>query len=462
MGRCRGSWCALVAVATALVVPASAPAALLPAKWVSPTCGPINPILGSQCRGAEQVVGIVAPKVTAADLAAYEASDTHRTLAFQHDLANDVPLRDAPWLGTHNSFNSTAEMGPALSAVDSNQRGTLLDQLRMDVRSLELDLHWWVRPLAPGGFGPVVCHAQPAHEGCTIEKSLWPVLGEIEGWLRGHRDQVLLLYLEDHLDGRKGNDAAAEQLQARLGDLIYTGATNACEALPLDLTRSKVLAAGKQVVIVTSGCGAGTAWPALTFDWRASHEEGGATGFTDFPACGREYTRADYDRTMIRYYEDSTWLTATVEAVGGDPWDEGITATTAGRMWRCGVDLLGLDQLMPGPEDGRLQALAWSWDSLEPSAAGDCAVQGAAGRWRAVPCTRIAPAACRTATGAWSVTAPVTFAAAPAACAAAGAAFAAPRTGYEAQLLRVAAAGQDSLLGLRRVAGRWTPQDARP
>ena len=50
-------------------------------------------------------------------------------LADQYELGSTLPLRDAPWVGTHNSFNSTGEMGPTLSAQDSNQRITLVEQL---------------------------------------------------------------------------------------------------------------------------------------------------------------------------------------------------------------------------------------------------------------------------------------------------------------------------------------------
>ena len=81
-------------------------------------------------------------------------------------------MRDAPWPGTHNSFNSNAEMGAALSAKDSNQQLTLVDQLRLGVRSLELDVHYWLGR-------PTVCHAQSNHEGCTIEKPLAEVLPPI-------------------------------------------------------------------------------------------------------------------------------------------------------------------------------------------------------------------------------------------------------------------------------------------
>ena len=61
---------------------------------------------------------------------------------------------------------------------------------------LELDVHLFPS-LAGGGPTPVVCHATPQHAGCSAEKPLSVVLDEVAGWLAGHRDQVLLLYLEE-------------------------------------------------------------------------------------------------------------------------------------------------------------------------------------------------------------------------------------------------------------------------
>src|SRR4051794_37516564 len=74
---------------------------------------------------------------------------TQRALALQYELGSDMPLRNAPWAGTHNSFNSSAEMGPTLSAMDSNQGLPLQDQLALGIRSLELDVHWF--PSASAG-----------------------------------------------------------------------------------------------------------------------------------------------------------------------------------------------------------------------------------------------------------------------------------------------------------------------
>ena len=84
---------------------------------------------------------------------------------FQYALGDGLPLRDAPWIGTHNSFNSATEMGPTLSDSDPNQQLSLVDQLRLDVRSLELDVHWFLNR-------PVVCHADGDFTGCSIETTL--------------------------------------------------------------------------------------------------------------------------------------------------------------------------------------------------------------------------------------------------------------------------------------------------
>src|SRR3954447_5733824 len=191
-------------------------------------CAQVDASLATPCYGVDVIERDARATADShahdAEVAAYEGSWVHRTLDFQYDLADDLGLRDAPWVGTHNSFNSIAEMGTTVSDTDANQQLSLTDQLRVDVRSLELDLHWWpslsaARP--PGASAPVVCHAQSAHEGCSIEKPLGPVLDEIGGWLRAHPRQVLLLYAEDHLDGAEGYEAAAAAIGDRLGPLLY-------------------------------------------------------------------------------------------------------------------------------------------------------------------------------------------------------------------------------------------------
>ena len=377
-----------------------------------------------------------------ADVSHWSQTWTHRALAFQYALGNDLPLRDAPWVGTHNSFNSIAEMGNTLSDTDSNQQLSLLDQLSIDVRSIELDVHSFTGR-------QVVCHARGAdqgHAGCSVEKDFATVLDEIGGWLRAHRDQVLLLYLEDNLDDQADHDAAAASLQAQLGGLVYKTGGSTCTKLPLTLTRNAVLAAGAQVIIV-SDCGAGAGWQSQVFDW-SDHVENRPDGYRDFPDCGPDYSRATYDTKLVRYYEDSTWLTEGASYVGQASVDDGITPATAAAMARCGVDLIGLDQLLPG--DGRLDALVWSWALGEPAAGGGgCAVQRPDGRWEARPCTEHHPATCADGTGGWLVTLKsARFADAARLCSRAGMTFATPRTGYENALVRASGNGATAWLNL--------------
>jgi hypothetical protein len=325
-------------------------------------------------------------------------------------------------------------MGPALSAQDSNQRITLVDQLDAGIRSLELDVHRFPS-LTGGGPAPVVCHATEEHAGCTTEKTLAATLDPIAAWLRDHPGQVLLLYLEDHLDNAAGYDGAAAVVEEKLGSVLYRPRSGGCVPLPLDDTRAAVRAAGAQVVVVSS-CGQGSAWPAIAFDWSQTHKEERPRGYEDFPGCGPDFTRAEYDSTLIRYFEDTTRVTATGSTAGAATRDDGITVRTAGAMSRCGVDLLGMDQVER--TDPRFAALVWSWSPGQPARPRGCAAQFD-GRWYALRCTRRLRAACLTADGRWRVPSRlVRWSAAPAACRRRAATFAVPRTGFEAQRLRVA------------------------
>ena len=159
---------------------------------------------------------------------------------------------------------------------------------------------------------------------------------------------------------------------------------------------------------------------------------------------------------MVRYFEDSTRVTEGGSVAGASTRDDGITPATAAAMARCGVDLLGLDQLTVG--DPRLDALVWSWAPGEPGS-GECAVQRADARWEARTCDGRHHAACRAADGSWRVTARAEPRPnAERACASQSAVLAAPRTGYEGQLLRVAmeaAGASEAWLGLTRAGDAW-------
>jgi hypothetical protein len=387
-----------------------------------------------------------------AAVAAYAASWTHRALTLQYELANDVPFANAPWIGTHNSFNSPA-YGFTPSRSDSNQQLTLTDQLRIDVRSVELDIHFF-------NGEPRVCHATGEHAGCSTEGPVGPYFDEIAAFLGEHSDQVVLLYLEDHIGDPGGYATVTSELERAFGAKLYRSAGGECSPkLPLTLTRNDLLNAGAQAVAVSSGCGGGGTWSEMVFDWSGDvHSESRPQGFQDFPDCGPDFDRATYDSRIVRYFEDSTFVTSTASTVGAAGTDDGITPETAAAMARCGVDLTGLDQLLP--DDGRLDALVWSWAQDEPSPTGDCAIQRRdTARWEAASCAAASrPAACLAPDGSWLVTSrAVAQKKAAAACEKQGASFAVPRTGYENALLRAATPETvaTTWLGYRLTDGRW-------
>ena len=427
---------ALLAAGTALLLLA-APAAQ--AGELTDTCRSteIGVVLQGPCRGAEQVSSALAahcryatgrdedcssvplaPRVVRAEIAEHEASWLHRALASQYELGSGVAMIDAPWAGTHNSFNSVRQM-PALSETDANQQLTLTQQLRLDMRSLEIDLHSF-------RDRPVVCHGEGQGIGCTTERVLVGVIDELRRWLDAHPDQVLLLYLEDHL--KPGHERrAVARLAARLKVLPAAGNDLAT------LTRDAVRAAGRQVVLV-GGSGSTVEWRGYVFGWDPIEWEDRPHGFA---GCANDGVVPPYRTDMVRFYEDSTWLTHQAEIAGQSRTDDGLRPETVSEMVRCGVDLFGFDQLVPG--DPRLPALVWSWaEGQEP---GPCAVLGAAGRWLS-DCAGERRVACRGAEG-WFVPATVVGRAeATAVCAEAGGEFVPPRTGAEnAELAGAAPAG---------------------
>src|SRR4051812_38913680 len=112
----RRAWTPL---AFALLLLAAAPAAAAPDGPTANQCKQIDARLVTPCYGVDvlardgqahcKAAGACASDEQA--IAGYGRSWTHRALAFQESLSREMPLRNAPWIGTHNSFNSIAEMG---------------------------------------------------------------------------------------------------------------------------------------------------------------------------------------------------------------------------------------------------------------------------------------------------------------------------------------------------------------
>ena len=462
------------------IVEACAPLADVPELGIR-FCGGVERglwLAAQHCRRVSGLESSACPSIDGrqideAAMQAFEEGWVATALDLQRDLDLDVPLTDSLILHTHNSANSTA-YDPSFTTNDPNQVVTITDQLRLGIRGIEIDVHWAPQPSgdpAQGFRTPVQCHGEavptPAgtiHGGCSVDQPLPDLLDELRAWLDRpeNADEFVLLYLENALDDDPvAHDAAAEAIEASLGDLVHRPqAGGGCQDLPIDRSKNQLTADGARVLI-TGNCGPG-AWTDLVFQrGPAWNESGGTTDYLSGSDCDTERAELDYDNRFIRRWEDSTFL--SLMANGGSY----ISPEVAAALVRCGVNLPGLDQLHPG--DDRLPAFVWSWREQEPGAdpARACAAQGTDTRFGALDCERSLPVACRTATGEWAVTtAAVPWADGDLACIAEGHASAGvPANGWDNQLLRRAApaSATDVWLGYGRDAdGRWVTDIPEP
>jgi len=384
-------------------------------------------------------------RVIRAEIDTYQDSWVHRALRTQYRLGGELPMGRASFPGTHNSFNRVHGVGtdqrPGVSELDANQLLSLPDQLRLDMRAIELDLHWFPS-LDTLGRTPMVCHAQPNHAGCSFERTFRAVLhDEVVPWLKQHRSEVVLLYLEDHLDSPEdagqatpAHAAAAQIIKEELGSRVLPTSGREFPTL----TRNAVRDAGAQVVLV--GNQFPGAWNSLVFNWRVNgfEVEYGPGDFTK--GCAS----APFGSRFVRFYEDSTFLSSAIDPTAQAP---DMTAAITRGLMACGTNLFGFDQLVPA--DDRLAALVWSWAAGHTPGSG-CAIQrGSDGRWERSGCRRTLPVACRTASGAWVLgDAQSSRKLRESSCVAAGGAFATPRSPGENADLATLAAGRDVYLSI--------------
>jgi len=417
----------------------------------------------------EQCTVIDGRPVSEARIAAYQSTWVHRALSLQRALAAGAPLLEELIPHTHNSFNtsrydvpdpSNPSHFPTLTNQDPNQVYSITDQLQMDVRAIEIDVHWVPSPWGPG-YQVVACHGssepvgagQNVHVGCTDDQPFSSTLRELRAWLDAHPGEFVLVYLENQLDGSTaGHERAGQLLAANLGSLVYKPpADQPCAEMPVHTSAADILASGAQVLLV-GNCGAADGAATAWGQWMHSRgptwdESGDPTGYGASQCAADLAERNGAEPRFRRYFEEVTWLgtmgdtapPATSAAGHVTP----ITADATAQMVRCGVNIIGLDQLTP--EDPRLPALVWSWAPGEPAAAG-CAYQDGDSRFHLAACDSSAGPrhfACVDPAGAWLETvATGTWDAGAASCAAefAGSTFGVPVNGWRNQELFAAKA----------------------
>lgn len=425
------------------------------------------------CRAAaasEECKAVDGRDISPADMKAYGSSWVHRALTLQRGIDLSAPLYESVLPHTHNSFNSSA-YSPTLTNQDPNQVYSITDQLNMDLRLLEMDLHWVPSIYgnqATGGYWVTLCHGSSSnppnvHVGCSNDRPFQDGLAELKAWLDANPSEFVIIYLENQLSGNaQAHALAAELIDDAVGPLLERPASP-CAPMDWSRSRASMLASGRRIAFV-GNCdnGAANAWGRTVFQRGPRWDEsGGPDGYSASAAkCAED--KAKHDQGVFRrYFEDSTWLAAMLGSNGATSSLGGTTTIDAARtaaMVRCGVNIIGFDQLTP--TDPRLAALVWSWAQDEPRAgAGDCALQGPDGRLRAAPCEQPRPVACVDGAGAWHVSSGASrFVEGWQACESEfpGSKFAVPVNGYRNAQLREAKGATDVLVNYRSDGSTWT------
>ncbi|HEU5034948.1 MAG TPA: hypothetical protein VFT62_09365 [Mycobacteriales bacterium] len=448
--------------------------------------------------GAPDQCGVVDGRVIdEAQVAAYEKSWVHRALTLQRGLDAEAPLWEEQIPHTHNSFNASAyalptdgslpSYYPTVTNQDPNQVYSMADQLRMDIRAIEIDLHWVPSPYgsaATHGYWPTICHGDGedptgsglyVHIGCSDDRPMQDGLAEVRRWLDANPGQFVIVYLENQLypggpiaSQTQAHDVAAGIIKSQLGPKVFTPPAGLkagrCAPMPYDETRAAMLAAGKQVLLV-GNCGPG-AWNQWVFTRGPAWDESGDPTSYGAAQCAADEAAREHHTSFRRYFEESTWEEAETKGAPG-PLAGGttvVTPRTTARMVRCGVNLVGFDQLQPF--DGRLAAFVWSWAQGEPGERGGCAVQGADTRFRAVACGGRHPFACVDRHLDWHVTDAVgPWRDGWRACAEEfpGSRYGVPPNGYRNAQIAAAKAGRSQVwLNYRQRHGAWTPDIPAP
>ncbi len=388
------------------------------------------------------VLGCVLASTAMADsISDFNNSWAGKALARQRVLDQSSPLKDNNILGTHNSYNSEAHRDLD-SYIDPQQKTTIYNQLRMGARFIELDAHWTAHTHGwPWEWGTdlLLCHSGigttvgDLHVGCSLtDRRVRDGVQEVRNWLDENRNEVIILYVEDHTDGR--HQELLNILNDKLAGRIY--ASGGCKAVPDTLTKAQVLQAGKQVVL-----------------WK----DGGCSGNAGMAALA--YTGLG---NIQRIWEDRTSI-GTISGIFSGSVNR-IDAADVALAFRTGGNIVNLDNMVT--TDGRLQAAVWSWDVNEPNNYNgnqDCAVPWGNGRWADADCGSSYPYACHVpGTNTWAVTqqsGPWSGGAAACAALGNGYVFDVPTNSYDNEKLKAAKPGVTHVwLNHNDIAveGQWT------
>jgi parallel beta-helix repeat protein len=169
-----------------------------------------------------------------------------RALALQREFNRRIPIGEGLWIGTHNSFNNSAD-----GYILPQHSYSLSDQLDFGVRRLDLDCH------ASIYWDPIyhlvrLSHATSGqHWGMSPwDRPLRHAIEEIKTWMLANPGEVLIIRLENRSD-----DQVAElffEFDSLVGNWILRR-NEAPGENPALLTPQQMLNMGRRIVLINDG-----------------------------------------------------------------------------------------------------------------------------------------------------------------------------------------------------------------
>lgn len=353
---------------------------------------------------------------------AYAApANIEQQLRLQHHLDYQVPLTQATFIGTHNSYNAES-WGYVPGGVNelsvANHKANPVHQLNAGFRVLNFDIH-----THPSIKEEVLCHyaGNDSSLCSTSDVRLSFGLQELNDWLNRNPTEVVLLVIEDYIDIDR-HDEAVYTIATTVGDKVFkpNGGDNissgVCNSLAVGaVTKQEVLDAGKQLIIADGGahkdCSVYSVWESWVWHLASKAFKGnlyeGETGekcsvSTVFPY----YTCKTINSAAITRYSDKLSFLYEDRAAGDALTDakHELSGEELSEALEMGAAVVGLDMAL---DIDRRESAVWSWDTHEPrndNAWEDCAYASSTGKWSAKACSANYRFACQNRTnGKWRV-----------------------------------------------------------
>ncbi|MCP4129951.1 MAG: hypothetical protein GY754_02935 [bacterium] len=324
----------------------------------------------------------------------YLNSWTVKAMTFQNRISNYAPLRLAEFPSTHNSFNAQAYMTPT-SYLDPNNIPSMLNQLNMGKRSINMDLHWDKHLDGLSLDNEVIlCHDSSDEGFCSPTDRLFEQgLEEVKVWYSSpaNQNEVIIIKFQDELDGHYSEALAA--IESQIGELVFKPTTS-CERLDLELTKADILKSGKKVILTgASSSSCSEAWGSYVFKSTGISGSVDFETFQPYPACQNESGSVNPDVIATKIYGSGNDGTAIGQIYLDDTVmnDEDVEA-----LAKCGLTSLSFEPF--DWWDSRHTAQVWSWSNNEPNdynSNEDCAEQWSNGRFNDMPCTAERKYACQ-------------------------------------------------------------------